>query len=73
MRLAVELDARQVKTCVLLDKKARRAVDQEADYVGFEVDDHFVVGYGLDYAGRYRNLPYIGVLKEELYLSPPRT
>ena len=55
-----------LKTCVLLDKKARRAVDIEADFVGFEIPDEFVVGYGLDFAGSYRQLPYIGVLKKEL-------
>lgn len=55
--------AEDVRTCVLLDKKARRAEGFEADWSGFPVDDRFVVGYGLDHAGRYRNLPYIGVLK----------
>lgn len=68
-RLRADLGAARVRTCVLLDKRARRAVEQEADYVGFPVDDHFVVGYGLDHAGRYRNLPYIGVLKEQCYLG----
>ena len=51
----------------LLDKPARRKADIKADYVGFEVEDAFVVGYGLDYAEEYRNLPYIGVLKSEVY------
>ncbi|MEZ6194346.1 MAG: hypoxanthine phosphoribosyltransferase [Planctomycetota bacterium] len=64
-----EQGARDVRTCVLLDKKARRSEELEADWAGFEVGDHFVVGYGLDYAGKYRNLPYIGVLKERCYLS----
>ena len=64
-----ERGARDIRTCVLLDKKARRVVDIEADYVGFHVDDFFVVGYGLDFDDRYRNLPYIGVLKEECYVS----
>ena len=50
------------KVCTLLDKSARRMVDVPLDYVGFEVPDAFVIGYGLDYGGRYRNLPYIGVL-----------
>ena len=54
-----------VRTCVLLDKKARREVPLEADFVGFEIPDKFVVGYGLDFAERYRNLPGIGVLKPE--------
>ena len=55
------------KICTLLDKKDRRAVDIEADYIGFNVPNEFVVGYGLDYAGKYRNLPEIGVLKSEIY------
>ena len=58
---------RQVRTCVLLSKKARREYDIPADYIGFEIPDEFVVGYGLDYAEKYRNLPSIGVLKPELY------
>ena len=48
---------RQVRTCVLLSKKARREYDIPADYIGFEIPDEFVVGYGLDYAEKYRNLP----------------
>ena len=62
-----ERGAADLKICVLLDKKARRAVPIEADYVGFDVPDLFVVGYGLDFADRYRNLPYIGVLRESKY------
>lgn len=62
-----------VRTCVLLDKEARRIVDLRADYAGFEVDDFFVVGYGLDYADRYRNLPYIGVLNESCYQDEGET
>ncbi len=53
--------AKSVKLCALLDKVARREVEVEIDYRGFEIDDVFVVGYGLDYAELYRNLPYIGV------------
>lgn len=49
-----------LKICTLLDKKERRVCDMEADYVGFEIPDKFVVGYGLDYDEKYRNLPYIG-------------
>ncbi len=56
-----------VRICTLLDKPARRKADINADYVGFECPDAFIVGYGLDYAERYRNLPYIGVLKTEIY------
>jgi hypoxanthine phosphoribosyltransferase len=51
---------------VLLSKRKQRARDLDADYIGFEIDDEFVVGYGLDFMERYRNLPYLGVLKEEL-------
>ena len=61
----VRQGALEVRTCVLLDKPARRRVSFRADHVGFEVEDVFVVGYGLDYAGRYRNLRYIGCLKDE--------
>lgn len=63
-----ELSAQQpgeLKTCVLLEKKERRQVPIVADYVGFQIPNHFVVGYGLDYAERYRNLPFVGVLDED--------
>ena len=53
--------------CALLDKPARRVVPIDVDYKGFEIEDKFVVGYGLDFAERYRNLPFIGVLKPEVY------
>ncbi len=59
--------AASVKICTLLDKPSRREVDVQLDYIGFEVPDRFVVGYGLDYRGLYRNLPYVGVLKEYTY------
>ena len=58
---------RSVRVVTLLDKPSRRAVPFSPDYVGFTVDDVFVVGCGMDYAGRYRNLPYIGVLKPAVY------
>ena len=58
-----------ISIVTLLDKPARRRADVQADYVDFEVEDAFVVGYGLDYAEEYRNLPYIGVLKSEVYSS----
>ncbi len=64
------LEARKpasIAICTLLDKPERRAKEIWADYVGFQIPDGFVVGYGLDYAERYRNLPYIGVLKPEVY------
>ena len=59
-----------LKTCVLLDKHTKRSVEFEADFVGFKIPDEFVVGYGLDFAERYRQLPLIGVLKAELQ-NPP--
>lgn len=58
---------KSVKTCTLLDKPSRREVDFTPDYVGAEIPDEFVVGYGLDYAEKYRTLPYIGILKREVY------
>lgn len=61
--------AASVKLVSLLDKPDRHKVDIQADYLGFTVPDHFIVGYGLDYAERYRNLPYVGVLKPEVYQS----
>jgi hypoxanthine phosphoribosyltransferase len=57
---------RSLRICVLLSKRKQRARDGHAHYIGFEIEDEFVVGYGLDYMERYRNLPYIGVLKKEL-------
>ena len=56
-----------IKVCALLSKPSRREVQVKLDYLGFEIPDAFVVGYGLDYAEGYRNLPFIGVLKPELY------
>ena len=61
------LKPRRIKTCVLLDKAARRVESIEADYVGFQIPDFFVVGYGLDFAERYRNLPFVGVLYPHVY------
>lgn len=63
-----QLKPRRIKTCVLLDKPTRRVEDVRADYAGFEIPDLFVIGYGLDYAERYRNLPFVGVLHERMYL-----
>lgn len=59
--------ANSVKVATLLDKPSRRVVDMKADYVGFEVENEFVVGYGMDFDQRYRCLPYVGVLKDECY------
>ncbi len=60
---------RSVRVCVLLSKKKVRARPVDADYVGFEIEDEFVVGYGLDFMERYRNLPYIGVLKKDFAVA----
>lgn len=61
--LLINRDPASVKICALLSKPARRTVDVTVDYLGFEIPDEFVIGYGLDYAERYRNLPYIGILR----------
>lgn len=69
-RLKAELTkrgAREVRTCVFLDKPSRREAPIQPDFRCFEVENLFVVGYGLDYAGRYRNLPFVGALKAEIY------
>ena len=60
-------EPRSIRIATLLDKPARRKVDLKADYIGYSVPDEFVVGYGLDYDEKYRNLPYIGILKPEVY------
>jgi len=58
------LAPRSLRTCVFLDKPERRANGFEADWVGFTIPNQFVVGYGLDYAGRFRELPYLGTIEE---------
>ena len=63
-QLLLQRQPKSLKSCAFLDKPSRRKVDFTADYVGYEIPDAFAIGYGLDYAGRYRDLPYIGVLKE---------
>jgi hypoxanthine phosphoribosyltransferase len=60
-----------IKICCLLDKPARRLAEIDIDYIGFTIPDRFVIGYGLDYDERYRNLPYIGVLKPSVYGGAP--
>ena len=60
-------NANSVKTCTLLDKPSRREVDFTPDYCGTQIEDEFVIGYGLDFNEKYRNLPYVGVLKREAY------
>jgi len=65
-RALLDKGALDVSSCVFLDKPARRAVEFQPDYRCFEVEDLFVVGYGLDFGGRYRNLPFVGVLRSEV-------
>lgn len=76
LKRAIEIIASQspgdLKTCVLLEKPARRTAPIEADYVGFTIPDEFVVGYGLDYADLYRNLPFIGALHPRVYEAETR-
>lgn len=67
MDLLYARNPNSIRICTLFDKPERRKVDIFADYAGLEVPDEFIVGYGLDYAEKYRNLPYIGVLKREVY------
>ncbi|MGL4848324.1 MAG: phosphoribosyltransferase, partial [Clostridium sp.] len=59
--------ADSVRIITLLDKPERRTAEIDVDYIGFEVPNEFIVGYGIDYAEKYRNLPFIGILKEEVY------
>lgn len=67
VRYLEDRGAKSVKTCTLLDKPSRRVVDFVPDYRGMEIPDKFVVGFGLDYDEKYRNLPYVGILKPEIY------
>ncbi|WP_295730516.1 hypoxanthine phosphoribosyltransferase [uncultured Limosilactobacillus sp.] len=66
-KLFASRGARSVEICSLLDKPARREVPVKIDYLGFKVPNDFIVGYGLDYDGLYRNLPYVGILKRSVY------
>ena len=70
LRVVTTLEPRTLRTCVLLDKPERRIEPIQADHVGFTIPNEFVVGYGLDFAERFRNLPYVGVLKPEAYTAP---
>ena len=65
IELLGDREPKSIKLCSLLDKPDRRVVEIQGDYVGFEVPDEFVVGYGLDYAQKYRSLPYVGILSFE--------
>lgn len=70
LQILRDLDPKSIRTCVLLEKLGRRQRTERPDFVGFRIPDRFVVGYGLDFAERYRNLPCIGVLRPELQ-NPP--
>lgn len=72
MEILQSRNPKSIRLCTLLDKPDRRTADVKADYAGFVVPDEFVVGYGLDYAEKYRNLPYVGVLKPEVYGKPSK-
>lgn len=67
LKLFATRSPKSVRVCALLDKPSRREISVPIDYTGFQVANEFVVGYGLDYAGLYRNIPFIGVLKKEVY------
>lgn len=67
IKLMLDKGAKTVKVASLLNKADRREIDLEADYVGFEIPNEFVVGFGLDYNEKYRQLPYVGVLKSDVY------
>lgn len=68
-KLFAQRGANSIKICAFLDKPDRREVDVKADYVGYEVPNEFIVGYGLDYNNLYRNLPYLGILKRSVYAN----
>jgi hypoxanthine phosphoribosyltransferase len=65
LRTLLSRNPKSLEACVLLDRKARRIIDLDLKYVGFEIPDRFVVGYGLDYKQKFRNLPYIGVIQPD--------
>ncbi len=67
MKVLTARGANSIRLCTLLSKPDRRKIDVHIDYLGFEIPDEFVVGYGLDFAEKYRNLPYIGILKPSVY------
>ncbi len=71
LRYLAERHPASVRVCCLLDKPARRLAEIEIDYRGFSIPDRFVIGYGLDYDERYRNLPYVGVLRPSIYGAGP--
>lgn len=66
-KVLLEREPKSLKICTLLDKKERREAEIDVDYIGFDIPNEFIIGYGLDYAENYRNIPYIGILKREIY------
>ena len=70
IRMLTEYSPLSIKVCVLLNKRARREREIEPDYCCFEIEDKFVVGYGLDFDNRYRNLPYVAVLRDSVMTAP---
>ena len=66
-QVLLQRNAKSIKICTFLDKPANRRANIQADYVGKVVPDEFIIGYGLDYNEKYRNLPYVGILKREVY------
>ncbi len=68
IKLLLNKGAHSVKVVTLLDKPARREANVKAEFIGFEIEDKFVIGFGLDFDERYRQLPYVGILKDELYM-----
>ena len=68
IKLLLNKGANSVKVVTLLDKPSRREANVKAEFIGFEVEDLFVIGFGLDFDERYRQLPYVGILKDELYM-----
>lgn len=65
--MLLKRNPKSLKICTLLNKPERRKAEMKVDYIGFDIPDEFVIGYGLDYDNKYRNLPYIGILKREVY------
>lgn len=68
IKLLLNKGAHSVKVVTLLDKPSRREANVKAEFIGFEIEDNFVIGFGLDFDERYRQLPYVGILKDELYM-----
>lgn len=67
IKILKERDPASIKICTLLNKPERRTADVEVEYIGFDIPNEFIIGYGLDYAEKYRELPFVGILKREIY------